>query len=459
VHREGDVILDKYRLVRVLGEGGMGSVWLAKNLTLDVDVAVKLIRGDPTQPEGAWRLLQEARAAARLGHPSIVRVFDFGITAQSQPFIAMEVLQGESLREVLDRKERLDPIRAVRTLLPVASALAAAHEKGIVHRDFKPDNIVLTHNETGAVVPKIVDFGLAKLHRNDGVTLTPTHGTVLGSPGYMSPEQGSGYMEVDRRTDVWAFSVVLYEVLTGKYPFNGRDYQALLTTIIMNDPLPIKAHGVDDKALWSIVAKGLHKNPRQRWQDMRELGTALATWLVKQGIETDVAGNSLAAHWTKIDEHRPISGILPAPRSLPARPAKSSAGSHPRRLSQLPTLKVRTPVGGLSGKRDASGRTSTWVTGGRAHSAAQILAAAVVTGFVLLLGNLIGATAPANGPVAPAPRTAPAARTNPQRPPESRTVPARQSSRSRPAAPHAHDAPAAPTAQSASAAIPAGKPR
>src|SRR5580692_6500343 len=155
----GDIIAQKYRLTRVLGEGGMGAVWLARNLKLDVDVAIKLIRRELATAEASRRLLQEARAAARIGHRSIVRVFDFGETELDDPFIVMEVLSGESLRSLLERKgRRLPATNAVRTLLPIASALCDAHAAGIVHRDLKPENIMLVPDTSGGVVPKLVDF-------------------------------------------------------------------------------------------------------------------------------------------------------------------------------------------------------------------------------------------------------------------------------------------------------------
>src|SRR5262249_7007231 len=161
----GDVIVEKYELLRVLGEGGMGAVWLAKNLTLEVEVALKLIRREVATLEASERLLQEARAAARLGHPSIVRVFDFGVTELDDPFIVMELLRGESLATFIDRRGRIPATESVQLLLPVASALCAAHAKGIVHRDLKPDNIILTTDDSGATIPKVVDFGIAKLRK------------------------------------------------------------------------------------------------------------------------------------------------------------------------------------------------------------------------------------------------------------------------------------------------------
>lgn len=293
----GDVIVKKYRLTRLIAEGGMGAVWLARNLSLDVDVAVKLIRREIARPETAQRLLQEARAAARLRHPSIVRVFDFGESERGDPFIVMEVLSGESLRDLLDRKARLPAAAAVRTLLPIASALAAAHAQGIVHRDLKPENIVLTTDETGGVVPKVVDFGIAKLRREEVDGRLTAAGDVLGSPDYMSPEQARGRDEVDEATDVWALSVVLYETTTGKTPFTGPNYNALITAIVTDAPTPITDYAAGDADLWSIVARGLAKDKNVRWPSLRQLGAALARWCMARGYDTDVVGNSLTAHW------------------------------------------------------------------------------------------------------------------------------------------------------------------
>ncbi len=303
----GEVIANKYRLSNILGEGGMGAVWLARNLALEIDVAIKLIRHDYANTEAAPRLLQEARAAARIGHPSIVRVFDFGTTERADPFIVMEVLQGESLAETLSRKGRLSAVSAVRTLLPVASALAAAHGKGIIHRDLKPDNIRLVTDDRGAVVPKIVDFGIAKLHHDESPRETTQAGVILGSPHYMSPEQACGRSDVDHRTDIWAFSVMLYEVIAGVRPFEGANYNALISSILVFNPTPWTEHDIDEPELWMLIDKGLAKEPADRWQTMQEFGEALANWAAQRDIETDAAGNSLRAHWLAASMHRPLS--------------------------------------------------------------------------------------------------------------------------------------------------------
>jgi eukaryotic-like serine/threonine-protein kinase len=304
---EGQVISGKYALTRVIGRGGMGAVWLARNTVLDVDVAIKLIRRNAGTAEASSRLLQEARAAAKLGHESIVRVFDFGESELGDPFIVMEVLDGASLRTVIHDRGRLEAEEAVRTLLPIASALAAAHEKGIVHRDLKPDNVVLVADGRKRV-PKVVDFGIAKLRVDDVERHVTQAGTVLGSPDYMSPEQALGKLDVDERVDVWALAVMLYETLTGSRPFDGPNYNALIAAITKDTPPSILDYGAGDAALAAIVERGLAKEPDARWPTMHDFGHALAEWAIAKGCTTDVTGTSLETEWL---------GDGAAPRSLP----------------------------------------------------------------------------------------------------------------------------------------------
>jgi len=162
---KGDVIGRRYRLVRQIGEGAMGTVWVAHNELLDIDVAIKLLRVDNRKADPTRlykRLLREARAAARLGHPGIVRVFDFGQTEDKAPYIVMELLEGESLADLLGRVPRMEVIPAIKFILPVIDALAMAHGRGIIHRDIKPENIFLAKDEYERMQPKIVDFGVAR---------------------------------------------------------------------------------------------------------------------------------------------------------------------------------------------------------------------------------------------------------------------------------------------------------
>lgn len=293
----GDVLLGKYRLVSILGEGGMGEVWEAHNVPLDAPVAVKLIRADLDEGSAAQRLVQEARAAARLGHPAIVRIFDVGETRHGDPFIVMERLRGESLAAVAERQGRLPAASAVQVLLPIADALANAHIKGIVHRDIKPENIYVAEDENGELQPKLLDFGVVKLEHAETNSNLTQMGTVVGSPGYLSPEQARGSDDIDYRVDVWAFSVVLYEVITGVAPFNGGNYNALLRSIVEDEPRPTTDHAAGDGELWSIVERGLRKDRDERWPSMMEYGRALAQWALQAGVDEDVCGTGIELKW------------------------------------------------------------------------------------------------------------------------------------------------------------------
>ena len=295
----GAVIADRYKLVRPLGRGGMGVVWVAHSLVLGVDVALKLIHSDLGGSTGATRMAREAHAAARLGHPAMVRVFDFGWTSRADPFLVMELVQGESLGSILRRELRLPAIQAVQMLLPLADGLRSAHDKGIVHRDIKPDNILVARDEFGRQQPKLLDFGIAKVDQQQAAEdrkLTQ-EGVALGSPDYMSPEQALGREDIDHRTDVWALCVVLYESITGQMPWDRPNYNALMQAIIHEPPAATTTLSAGDADLWRVIERGLQKNPANRWASMTELGEALALWLYEHGVKEDISANSLRAVW------------------------------------------------------------------------------------------------------------------------------------------------------------------
>jgi serine/threonine-protein kinase len=308
-YRAGDVIDGKYRLEGLLGKGGMGEVWTAHNETLGVLRALKLIPADLDSPESTDRLLREARAAARLADPGIVRVFDFGKTPWGDPYLVMELLSGEDLASVIRRRERLSASKAVRLLLPILRALCAAHAHGIVHRDLKPENIFLSKLPEGRVQPKLLDFGIAKLKNARALRLT-TDGTVIGSPLYMSPEQARGD-EVDERTDVWAMSVVLYEVIAGTPPFVGEDRHEVIKAAAFASPESLQSRGVDEAELWTIIEQGLSKRPEQRWSSVQALGEALAHWLLARNVFDDITGASIEAAWLRRASNSILNSLPP----------------------------------------------------------------------------------------------------------------------------------------------------
>ncbi|MEZ4226526.1 MAG: serine/threonine-protein kinase [Polyangiaceae bacterium] len=346
-YESGEIVADKYRLVRPLGRGGVGRVWVAHNQILDVHVGIKLIHTDSgaTSQVQAERLLQEARSAARLGHPAIVQVFDFGQTDKGDPFVVMELLHGETLATVLRREGRVPATRVAQLLLPIADALATAHDHGIVHRDVKPENIFLMAQETGRTQPKLLDFGIARVDEsNHKLTM---QGTVLGTPDYMSPEQAKGEADVDARTDVWSYCVLLYELVTGQVPFEHENYNALLWAIINEPPRPSVELAAGDAELWAILERGMRKERAERFDDMRELGQALASWLLSHGISEDITGKNLRSVWlggvaedtTPISEDSPlppevsadrISTLPPGPDTTERFSVTSSAAAQPR---------------------------------------------------------------------------------------------------------------------------------
>ncbi|WP_437294668.1 protein kinase domain-containing protein [Sorangium sp. So ce426] len=347
----GEVLAGKYQIVGRLGAGGMGTVWRARSLWLDVDVAIKVLHEEQLDGHAAERLLREARATAKLGHPAIVRVFDFGETDAGEPFLVMELLEGTPLSSWLEARGRVPAEQAVQMLLPVACALATAHAQRIVHRDIKPANILIVPDGAGGHVPKVVDFGIAKLANAASPAITQ-RGMIVGSPEYMSPEQADGQLDVGEQTDVWAFSVVMYELITGRRPFSGETLSAVIVAIFSKEPVPTTELGAGDEALWAILQRGLAKSPADRWPSMRALGRALAAWAVERGVTADVAGTSLAHQWLARGAEPPLAAEKAAPIAAPAGAASGAevaaqrpAGAReaPGALPALPAP-VATPV-------------------------------------------------------------------------------------------------------------------
>jgi serine/threonine-protein kinase len=294
--RPGAVLAERYRLLEPICEGGMGRVWRARDEERDADVAVKLLREGTRLPHGANRLFDEAAAVARLRHPSIVEVLDLGEAPGGDPFLVMELVVGPSLAEVLARRGVLPPNAAVRTLLPVASALSMAHARGVVHRDVKPDHVLLAESGDGRRTPKLVDFGVARIRSPRGRHLS-VDGNIVGSPAYMAPEQAHGARPIDGRADEWGLAMTLYELLHGSPAYGGATTLALLSATLADAPVPRPSFADREPELWDVMARALAKDPDARYPTLRAFGGALAEWAGARGIEVDIAGGSLRATW------------------------------------------------------------------------------------------------------------------------------------------------------------------
>ncbi len=274
--RVGKLIAERYRLDSILGVGGMGVVFAGTHTWTGRRVAVKILAPEYVRNERiVQRFLQEARAAARMRHPNVVDVLDMGEDEDGTVFLVLELLEGESMHQLLMRDVRISPQRTLELLVPVMQALVYAHRRGIVHRDIKPDNIFISVDDTGAQVPKLLDFGIAKvIEASKSGTVT---GTVIGTPYYMSPEQAAGSADTGPPADVWSMGVVLYECLSGNLPFTGANPTAVLLAIACGSPIPLAQCAPElPTALASAIDRALAPDRTVRYASMKEFIEQLA---------------------------------------------------------------------------------------------------------------------------------------------------------------------------------------
>ncbi len=278
----GATLAGRYEIVRRIGEGGMGAVYEAKHAVIGKRVAVKvLLEKFLTKSDFVARLLQEARLASSIGHENIVDVTDFGTTDDGRSFVVMEFLDGEALSQLVMREAPLPIERSLRIARQVASALGAAHAKGIFHRDVKPENVYLVRRADADFV-KVVDFGISKAVKQGGqpgddgpdpYRLTHT-GLLLGTPLYMSPEQARGDEDLDHRVDIWALGVMMYECLTGEVPFRANNYLGIISQVLTHTaPAPSKLRpelGIPE-AVEAVVMHAMEKDRARRYQEMADL--------------------------------------------------------------------------------------------------------------------------------------------------------------------------------------------
>jgi len=273
----GAVLNGRFRLVRLLGEGGMGAVYEAEGVNGEGRFAIKLLHQEFVKEEQILsRFFAEAQTTRALQHPNITRIYETASAENGTPYLVMELLTGTPLASYVDSGQPLPLAQAVNIIFGVLQALAMAHAKGVVHRDLKPDNLFLVPDANGVPNVKVLDFGIAKVMDVAGGMGQKTRtGVLLGTPGYMSPEQVKNSKAVDPRSDLWSVAVILYELLTGVPPFPGDNEFARLTSVLSEEPKPI-AQIAPHLASWTpFFQRALAKDPAQRFQTADEMGQAV----------------------------------------------------------------------------------------------------------------------------------------------------------------------------------------
>jgi serine/threonine-protein kinase len=383
----GAVLAGKYRIEKLLGEGGMGWVVLATHMHLEQRVALKFMRAEQVaeHPDAVARFLREARAAARIQSEHVARVSDVGTLDDGAPYLVMEYLEGQDLDELLQVQTRLPVEQAIDYALQACEGLAEAHAKGIVHRDLKPANLFLARRSDGSPRVKLLDFGFSKITSGSGGSdagMTSTQ-TLMGSPLYMSPEQLRSTKNVDQRADLWSLGIILYEMLGARRPFDADTLPEICARIMAEPPPPLT--GVRDE-LASVVMRCLQKDPQLRFQDVGALAMAIAPYGPPDS-------RTVAERIARV--------IRSSRASVPSlRPEASSSGSDA--LSAAASSGVaRTDIG--------FGTVAT--TSNKRSSALPLLlgagagvAAGIVLVFLLLRGHR---AAPDSSAVAPLPGAAP----------------------------------------------------
>jgi serine/threonine-protein kinase len=439
---QGALVAGRYRLVRLLGEGGMGAVWAASHTVTRKLVALKFLKVDPHKPEVRRRFLREARAASVLRHPNVVEVHDILELEDGAPVMVMDLLEGESLGERLKRSGRIPLDELARILVPVVSAVGTAHAAGIVHRDLKPDNIFLARGADGETDVRVLDFGVAKLTATHGdlaqsAGLTRT-GDMVGTPYYMSPEQVFGEHDVDHRADVWSLGVILYECLTGERPFRADNVGQLLKRIMLGKPPDYEAAlaGLPAEVI-ALIGRMLQHDRDQRPRDLIEVDAVLKR-------HTDTRAQSFSAARLPLSDQSREHMLVDAKAQTTDPFAKTTAASPASERARR--IRMAAIGAGAALLLSAAGFVGWWRGHARAPVAAPVVAPTVAP-----------PAPPAAEPPKPEPAK-PAAAIDPAPPaPAPATKPeAKRAPKKGKPAPPAKPAPAPPAAAPAKKPLPGG---
>ena len=380
----GQLIEGKYRIIELIGEGGMGAVYLGENVRIQRKVAIKVLHGAySSNVEVAQRFEREAQAAGRIGNDHILEVLDLGELPGGDRFMVMEHLDGETFAHRIKRQGRMSPHQIAPLAQQMLAGLAAAHVAGIVHRDLKPENIFILKEKAGKKdYVKIIDFGISKFQPlgGDAMKMTRT-GVVMGTPYYMAPEQASGSRDADARSDLYAVGVMLYEAVTGRVPFDAPTFNQLMFQIVLSEPPPPQAAVPDlDPAFASIVSKGLARDVNHRFQSAVEFGSAIDAW-----VQTGAA--------VAVPPAGPADPIIAGPQRtalLVNNPAEAPGAPPP--AFAAPGFNM-TPGRGTAGNW-ATSQADVVIP---KKSAAPLVIAAVLGGLVLIGGIAIAAVAMLGG--------------------------------------------------------------
>ena len=338
----GQVIADRYHVVKKLGEGGMGQVYLAEHVKMGRRSAIKVMNPSMVHdPDAVARFNREAANASRITHPNVCAIYDFGETPEGLIYLAMEFIEGEPLTNVLTRDRALPLERAAGIFLQVAEALQAAHDLSLVHRDLKPDNIMLTRARDGSDVVKVVDFGIAKVVGKDDSQKVTKTGLVMGTPEFMSPEQLSGD-RLDGRSDVYSLALVLFKMLTGTLPFEGATVQDTMIKRLTDEPASLADARPDLRfppGLQATIDAALARRPADRYQSAAKFADDVAAVL---GAPRGGRASPMPLPPTRPNAEAPADRLRrPTPRASPATRTK--------RRSRLPIVAGGVAVLGAAG--------------------------------------------------------------------------------------------------------------
>jgi len=322
----GAVLSGRYRLLRLLGEGGMGAVFEAEGLRGEGKRAIKLLHPEFAKEDQILsRFLAEAQANQALNHPNIARIFESARAEDGTPYLVMELLQGQSLGDVMEQRKSVTPQEAVAWTHAVLQALGAAHSQRIVHRDLKPDNLYLVQ-EGGRQNVKVLDFGIAKLMDAAGGMGSKTRtGVLLGTPGYMSPEQIKNSKGVDPRSDLWSMAIIFYEMLSGRSPFVAENEFAKLTAVLTEQPVPIEQAAPHLSAWAGFFRRALGKEPNERFQSAAEMSQAMTSTAGSAAGPNTMAGRAPA-----------YAAPTPPPSALPGSAIAAYQQAHPPTRQSAP---------------------------------------------------------------------------------------------------------------------------